>query len=83
MKSATGAGAAARTRLPDEAGILWAIIRERCFSILNEAAEQYIARKEMHELMAYGKENASRLGRVPSDAVKFVREDRNNQSRGR
>jgi regulator of protease activity HflC (stomatin/prohibitin superfamily) len=52
-------------------------------SILNEAAEQYIARKEMHELMAYGKENASRLGRVPSDAVKFVREDRNNQSRGR
>ena len=52
-------------------------------SILNEAAEQYTARKEMHELMAYGKENASRLGRVPSDAVKFVREDRNNQSRGR
>jgi hypothetical protein len=51
-------------------------------SLFNEAVEQYVARREMHDLAAYGRENAIRLGRVPSDAVRFVREDRGNQRRG-
>ena len=50
-------------------------------SLLNEAVEQYLSRRESHheidESAAYGQANARRLGRVLSDAVRFV----NNQTR--
>ena len=52
-------------------------------SLLNEAVEQYLSHRAVDELAAYGQANARRLGRVPSDAVRFVREDRNNQNSGR
>ncbi len=52
-------------------------------SLLNEAVEQYLSHREVDELAAYGQANARRLGRVPSDAVRYVREDRNDPRRGR
>ena len=52
-------------------------------SLLNEAVEQYLSHRGVDELAAYGQANARRLGRVPLDAVRFVREDRNNQNSGR
>lgn len=52
-------------------------------SLFNEAAEQYLARREIDELAAYGQGQAKRLGLKPSDAVRLVREDRNNQTRSR
>ena len=52
-------------------------------SLVNEAVDQYLAHRQVDELAAYGEANARRLGLVPSDAVRFVREDRNNQNRGR
>jgi hypothetical protein len=51
-------------------------------SLLNGAVEQYLSHRGVDELAAYRQANSRRLGRVPSDAVRFVREDRNNQNRG-
>lgn len=47
--------------------------------LFEEAAQRLLAQREVEELHAYGKSNARRLGLKPSDAVRFVREDRKRQ----
>ena len=52
-------------------------------SLFEQAAERLLANRELDDLAAYGRTNARRLGIKPSDVVRLVREDRNQQSRVR
>ncbi len=47
--------------------------------LFDEAAKQLLAHREVDELAAIGKRHARRLGLKPSDSVRLVREDRNQQ----
>ena len=51
--------------------------------LFEEAAKRLLASREVQELAAYGKSKVRRLGLKPSDAVRFVREDRKKQQRAR
>jgi hypothetical protein len=51
--------------------------------LFEEAAQRLLAHREVEELAAYGKSNVRRLRLKPSDAVRFVREDRKHQQRAR
>ena len=47
--------------------------------LFDEAAKQLLANREVDGLAAIGKRHARRLGLKPSDSVRLVREDRNQQ----
>ncbi len=55
---------------------------EDVWRLFDRAAEQFLAHRQIDELAAIGGGHARRLGLKPSDAVRLVREDRN-QQRGR
>lgn len=47
--------------------------------LFDEAAKQLLAHREVDELAAIGKSHARCRGLKPSDSVRLVREDRNQQ----
>jgi hypothetical protein len=47
--------------------------------LFDEAAKQLLAHREVDELAAIGERRARRRGLKPSDSVRLVREDRNQQ----
>jgi hypothetical protein len=47
--------------------------------LFDEAAKQLLAHREVDELAAIGERHARRRGLKPSDSVRLVREDRNQQ----
>ncbi len=51
--------------------------------LFEEAAELLLAHRDIDELAGIGEGHTRRLRRVPADAVRFVRDDRNEHQRER
>jgi len=52
-------------------------------ALFDKAAQNLLAHREVDDLADIGASHARHLGYKPSDAVRLVREDRNNQRRAR